>query len=215
MDLAGRCTGTSFSEDGQNTSECLQDGPVAMYAKDGSKVGDLLVCLDIHFKKQAQRTSFELNELLSQTDPTLQLYPSHAKCDSLGMSFTSASDTSMSMLQLSTVLEASQEAASSNTQMSTHSTPQDSKYSSRKHSSTCFSEYSDPSSEHSAERSKDRINELYTMNHGALFRGNASLPAISHKKRTDEGPRANSMLMLQVSRCPFKIMCSHILVYRH
>ena len=131
VDLTARCTGMSVSEDGQDSSECLQDGPgkseksppsctpaasaalltapstctVAMYSKDGSKVGEVTVCLDFHYKRQAQRTSFELNELLSQTDPTLQLYPSDAgrsgEGDGLGISFLSASHDVSSVLQLS------------------------------------------------------------------------------------------------------------------
>jgi len=145
LDLTSRCTGTSVSLDGQESSECLQDGPVAMYAKDGSKVGEITVCLDLHFKRQAQRTSFELNELLSQTDPTLQLYPSHGDSgsgsESWGVSFVSSACDTHASLQLSTVLEASREAGwSSATVVSadctrstpTHSTLKDATASSRR-----------------------------------------------------------------------------------
>jgi hypothetical protein len=76
-----------------------------MYAKNGDKVGEISVCLDLHFKRHPQRTSFELNELLSQTDPTLQLYPSHEgsrlASDGGGISFVSCSENDASILHLS------------------------------------------------------------------------------------------------------------------
>ena len=136
VELGGRCTaGEAADRRDDETSECVVDGPVAMYAKDGSKVGELTVSLDVRFKRQAQRTSFELHELLSHTDPTLPLYPSHPTADnSRGLaspreSMLSASDFSTSVKDLSTVHEGSREtggwssaAMSSN---ATHATPQD------------------------------------------------------------------------------------------
>ena len=46
-----------------------------MYTEDGTKVGEVCAAMDIRFKTQPQRTSFEQSELLADTDPGLLLYP--------------------------------------------------------------------------------------------------------------------------------------------
>ena len=56
-------------------SATLHDGPVPMYTEDGTKVGEVCAAMDIRFKTQPQRTSFEQSELLADTDPGLLLYP--------------------------------------------------------------------------------------------------------------------------------------------
>ncbi|KAJ1468409.1 hypothetical protein T484DRAFT_1920382 [Baffinella frigidus] len=56
----------------RESTECIKDGAVGMYAPDGSKVGEIRVAIDMHFKANPQRTSFEQAELLADTDPSLQ-----------------------------------------------------------------------------------------------------------------------------------------------
>ena len=53
----------------------LHNGPVPMYTEDGTKVGEVCAALDIRFKSEPQRTSFEQCELLADTDPGLLMYP--------------------------------------------------------------------------------------------------------------------------------------------
>jgi hypothetical protein len=162
-----------------------------MYAKDGSKVGEVAVLLDIHYKRHAQRTSFELNELLSQTDPTLQLYPSDASrsggCDALGVSFLSASEDVSSVLQLSTVLEASREGGWSTTCTSSNGT-----------------HYTTPKEER--QRQGGRGREEREGEHNATSSSSRKASPAGHSSSSLSADRARSILMSQGSEAAERLV---------
>jgi hypothetical protein len=163
-----------------------------MYTKDGSKVGEVAVCLDIHYKRHAQRTSFELNELLSQTDPTLQLYPSDASrsgggCDALGVSFLSASEDVSSVLQLSTVLEASREGGWSTTCTSSNAT-----------------HYTTPKEER--QRQGGRVREEREGEHNATSSSSRKASPAGQWSSSPSADRARSILMSQGSEAAERLV---------
>ena len=53
----------------------IAEGALPIYSRSGARLGDLIVSAGALFKAEPQRTSFEYNELIAETDPTLSLYP--------------------------------------------------------------------------------------------------------------------------------------------